>query len=367
MPNLLLCMTPGVGLNTWEKIGNLNRELRPYVEYVQRGWNVKVLTFGRKEVPYLPEGIEAFQVPGSYLLLFLPWTHKKLGKWADIIKTNQSYHAWLYTRSARYWKKPILLRCGYVHGEYLETTAGLTLKTRCYQRLEKKAFQGATRCQVPTEDLSQWAQERYDISQEKTSVVPNYVDTDIFRPLEGTQKRENSVIAVGRLVHVKRFDMLIRACSEVPGCTLTIVGEGTERHNLESLARSLSVELRLLGNINNKELPRLLQEHRVFAITSEWEGNPKALLEAMACGMPCLCVDGAGIQNVIEDGRNGLLVGASPHELTKGLVALLGDKALITRLTEMARKDILKYYGFNKCFDDEYNIVRSMLGMHSFI
>ena len=366
MPNLLFCMTPGVSLQIWENIGTLQRELRPYEEYLRRGWKVKILTFDRKEVPDVPEGIETVLVPGSHLLLLLPWTHKKLGKWADIIKANQSYNAHFYTRAARYWKKPILLRCGYVHGEYLETTAGPTLKTRCYQRLEKKAFQGATHCQVPTEDLLQWTQERYDISKEKTSVVPNYVDTDIFRPLEGIQKRDNSVISVGRLTHVKRFDMLIRACSEVPGCTLTIVGEGEERHNLEGLARSLSVELRLPGNIHNEELPRILQEHRIFAITSEREGHPKALLEAMACEMPCLCVDRIGIRNIIENARNGLLIGASSNELTRGLETLLGDTTLKTRLAEMARKDILKYYGFNKCFDDEYNTVLSMLDMHPY-
>ena len=52
-------MTPGVGLKIWENIGSLNRELRPYREYVKRGWTVKILTFDKDLIPGLPEGIEA--------------------------------------------------------------------------------------------------------------------------------------------------------------------------------------------------------------------------------------------------------------------------------------------------------------------
>ena len=128
-------MTPGVSLNTWKKIGSIKRELKPYKEYVRNGWNVKVLTFDKSSIPDLPEGIEAVPFRHRQLLWFLPWTHKELGKWADVIKTNQSHHAYFYTRAARHWKKPILLRCGYVHGEYLETVKGYTCRTRLYQWL----------------------------------------------------------------------------------------------------------------------------------------------------------------------------------------------------------------------------------------
>lgn len=80
MPNLLFCMTPGVGLNAWKSIGSLNRELKPYVEYVRRGWKVKILTFDKGEIPKLPDGIETVCMPNHRWLWFLPWTHKKLGE-----------------------------------------------------------------------------------------------------------------------------------------------------------------------------------------------------------------------------------------------------------------------------------------------
>lgn len=360
MPNLLLCMTPGIGLNTWESIGSLKRELSTYVEYVRRGWTVKILTFDKGKIPDLPEGIKAVRFPHRCLLFLLPWTHRKLSEWADVIKTNQSVHAYLYTKAARYWKKPILLRCGYVHGEYLETIKGLTSRVKLYQRMEAMAFQEATYCQVPTEELSKWVHKRYHIPENKISIVPNFVDIDLFRPM-AVDKKNRSVISVGRLVPVKRYDLLINACAEIPECRLTIVGEGPERQNLEDLARERKLNLHLAGNLPNEKLPQVLQANQVFAITSSWEGHPKALVEAMACGMPCLCVDGIGIKNIIEDGKNGRFVKASHDSLVGGISELFEKRVLRDNLSMGAREYAVDHYGFNTCFSREYDSISSIM------
>lgn len=358
MPNILLCMTPGVGLNTWKSIGVLNRELKPYVEYVRRGWKVKILTFDSYNIPELPEGIEAILFPHHYLLWLLPWTYKDLGSWADVIKTNQSHRAYCYTRAAKQWGKPILLRCGYVGGQNLESAKGLTLKTRAYQRKEARAFKDATRCQVPTKELSEWVQKRYYIPKERISVVPNFVDTDIFRPIEGIQKKGRSIISVGRLVPIKQFELLIEVCAEISGCTLTIVGDGPERKYLDNLAKELDVDLNLPGNLPNEELPRILQEHRVFAITSKWEGHPKALIEAMACGMPCIGIETVGIQNFIMHGENGWIVKPTVQDIKEGVEAILKDSSLSESLGMRAHRFAKDTYSFDNCFDIEYKNIQ---------
>lgn len=360
MPNLLLCMTPGIGLNTWKGIGSLKRELSTYVEYVRRGWKVKILTFDKGKPPDLPEGIKTVHFPHRCLLFLLPWTHRKLFEWADVIKTNQSVHAYLYTKAARYWKKPILLRCGYVHGEYLETTMGLTPKVRLYQRMEASAFQGATRCQVPTEELSKWVHKRYHIPENKITIVPNFADTGLFKPMV-IDKKNKSVISVGRLVPVKRYDLLINACAEIPGCRLTIVGEGRERQNLENLAKERKLDLNLTGNLPNEKLPQVLQERQIFAITSSREGHPKALIEAMACGMPCVCVEGIGICNIIENGKNGQLVKASHDSLASGISELIENHVLRDNLSRGAREYVLAHYEFDACFSREYDLISSII------
>lgn len=358
-------MTPGVGLNTWLRIGSMSRELKPYVEYVRRGWKVKILTFDKNKIPELPAGIEAVRFPNHRLLWFLPWSHRKLGEWADVIKTNQSVHAYFYTSAARIWRKPILLRCGYVQGEYLETTIGRSPKVRFYQRLEGKAFRQATQCQVPTKELSEWVQRKYKVPEQRISVVPNFVDTELFKPMPEMQKIDKSVISIGRLAPVKQFDLLIRACAEIPGCKLTIVGEGQERETLKNLAKELNVNLRLPGNLPNEELPKILNQHQVFAITSKWEGHPKALIEAMACGLPCLAVKSTGIDNLIEHGTNGWLVASQSERISRGLVQLLEDVKLAIRLSVNAQRFAKESFGFVKIMNDELIICNRLMN-HAF-
>jgi len=354
-------MTPGVRLNDWKRIGTLSRELRPYLEYIKRGWNIKILTFDRDEFRELPEGIEIVRFPKRTLLWFLPWTHKKLGEWADLIKTNQSHHAYFYTRAARLWKKPLFLRCGYVHGEYLETTYGLTLKTKFYQLLEAKAFREAVHCQVPTKELADWVKKKYGIDTAQLSVIPNFVDAEIFKPIDGIKKKEKSVISIGRLTPVKRYDLLIRACSSIPGCELTVIGEGPEKMRLQQIARSCGLKLTLPGNILNESLPQFMQEHMVFAITSEREGHPKALIEAMACGMPCLGVKAIGIENIMKHGENGWLAEPDHESVRKGLSTLFEKTDLCSRISRGAREYAFTYYDFDKCFSLEYSTIESIL------
>ena len=357
MSNLLFCMTPGVSLAHWEKNGSLQRELRPYIEYARQGWKVKILTFDKEVVPGMPIGIEIVKFPHHRLLPFLPWLNRDLGRWADVIKTNQSFKAYYYTNAAKEWQKPIILRCGYVHGEYLESTEGQSINTKKYQAKEAKAFYDATCCQVPTEKLAKWVKTNYQIDQKKIVVVPNFVDIEIFRPYVGVKQISNSVVSVGRLASVKRFDLLVRACAKIPDCELTIIGEGEERERLRHLAEELGSTLNLPGNIPNNELPGLLQTHQVFATTSLREGHPKALIEAMACGVPCIGVKAAGIDNLIKLDHNGLLVGASVERLRDGMIRLFRDEELRSRISMAAIKFVAESFSFDKCISTEFSVI----------
>jgi glycosyltransferase involved in cell wall biosynthesis len=355
-------MTPGVGLRTWKEIGSINRELMPYREYLKNGWKVTILTYDRDDFPAHYEGFDIVRIPYRKLHLFaLPWIHRALGKWADLIKTNQSNQAHYYTAAAKRWNKPILLRCGYVHGEYIENIFGAIPKTVRYQRKEARAFQSATHCQVTTEELSDWVSTRYGIAKDKISVVPNFVDTDTFRPMDDLEKTPFSVISVGRLSPEKQYDMLIEACSGIVNCHLTIVGEGAERSRLLSLAREIGVHLDLPGNIANDQIPRVLARNQVFALTSKWEGHPKALIEAMACGMACVGVDSPGISNVIQQGRNGILVEGNPRQLRESIRQLLESVDRRRPVEHGARRFVEENYAFQVLIDRELRIAQSLL------
>jgi glycosyltransferase involved in cell wall biosynthesis len=118
-------------------------------------------------------------------------------------------------------------------------------------------------------------------------------------------------IGVGRLVPQKNFAMLVRAFAlqASPGDRLTIAGEGPERAKLERLARELGVADRVFlpGHLGSTD--DLLQEADVFVLSSDYEGLPAVLIEAMAAGLPIVATDcSTAISDLLDFGRQGILV-----------------------------------------------------------
>jgi glycosyltransferase involved in cell wall biosynthesis len=157
--------------------------------------------------------------------------------------------------------------------------------------------------------------------------------------------------AVGRLSPEKGFDLLVRAVARLlqdrHDLALVIAGEGDEAPRLQRLIDELGVgdRVRLLGFCAD---PRAVYEALDgFVLSSLREGLPNVLLEAMAVGVPALATRIAGIPRLIEDDVNGLLVEPdSIDELTRGIVRLIGDAGLRTRLGQAGRRTIEQRYDF---------------------
>lgn len=156
--------------------------------------------------------------------------------------------------------------------------------------------------------------------------------------LEGTHR----LLAMGRLNEEKGFDLLLTAFANLvekhPDWVLTILGEGAERHRLERQVR----ELGLGGRV---ELPgfepdpwRVMRASEAFVLSSRYEGMPSALMEAMACGLPCVSFDcPTGPADLIESGVSGLLVRTGDvMGLSHALGRIMADARLRTRLGEAA-------------------------------
>jgi glycosyltransferase involved in cell wall biosynthesis len=149
------------------------------------------------------------------------------------------------------------------------------------------------------------------------------------------------VVAVGRLVPVKRHDLLFRALAEarrtVPELRAVIVGEGYERPRLEALRRELGAEewLELRGRVDERAKLALYRSAWVLASASLREGWGMTLTEAAACGTPSVATDIPGHRDAVDDGVTGLLVG--DDGLGRALARVLGDDELRGRLGRAAR------------------------------
>ncbi len=174
---------------------------------------------------------------------------------------------------------------------------------------------------------------------EQVSVVPPGVDA-CYTP-GGAKSPRPLVLAVGRLVPVKRFDRLVAAMAELhrrrPEVECVIVGEGSERHRLEALRHELGADgyVSLPGRLSATELVEAYRRAWVVAATSVREGWGMTVSEAAACGTPAVASSIAGHRDSVVDGQTGFLV-ASRAEMVDRLDEVIVDDGLRERLSKAA-------------------------------
>jgi glycosyltransferase involved in cell wall biosynthesis len=195
------------------------------------------------------------------------------------------------------------------------------------------------------------------VDEKKCLVIPNGLDAQAIAPVEdktelrralGLAVGEPVVVSVGRLSDQKRVDWLVQAWARVeaehPTARLYIVGDGEERVALEKLADALGLRrCAFLGR--QTEAHRFFQAADLGVITTMFEAQPYALLEAMACSCPMVGTRADGVKDTIDDGVNGRLVRvADPVKLAEAILELLADPAGRQEMGRKAREKVLAEY-----------------------
>jgi glycosyltransferase involved in cell wall biosynthesis len=165
-------------------------------------------------------------------------------------------------------------------------------------------------------EVAQFAVANYKAPAERIHVVYNGVDTVRFgsrrAPSANSHLQSLVVGTVARLERQKNLDVFLEAAAcvrrSVPNARFEIVGEGMERRHLEeqALSRCLGDVVRFRGA--TRDVPGFLRTIDQFWLTSDWEGTPNVVLEAMAAGLPVIATKVGGTSEIIEHGRTGFLV-----------------------------------------------------------
>lgn len=188
----------------------------------------------------------------------------------------------------------------------------------------------------------------WGVRESRIRVIYNGVDLPKTAPSHGTYPRR--VIAAGRLVPWKNFDALIKALSyvlqRVPDATLMIAGDGPELERLKSLADAPMLRGKVIfaGRLKREDLLRAIAESAVFALPSSYEGFSHQLVEAFACGSAVVASRAGGNAELVEDGKNGLLV--EPGDavgLSKAILRFLEDPAFAAECGREAMKDLSRF------------------------
>lgn len=182
---------------------------------------------------------------------------------------------------------------------------------------------------------------------------------DTPSPREG-----RTVLAIGRLVPAKGFDILIRAWAHVaarhPGWRLSIVGEGEQRAALEGSIDAMNLAERVALPGSTPDVEAHYRNAAIFCLSSRYEGFGLVLLEAMAFGLPIVSTDcESGPRELIHDGVNGLQVPVDdPHALANALCRLVEDASLGGALGDHARNDARRH-GIDAVIGDWIDLLRS--------
>jgi glycosyltransferase involved in cell wall biosynthesis len=229
------------------------------------------------------------------------------------------------------WRRqPRLVFLHHVHGEMWDMvlSKGLARLGDILERRVAPPIYGRTTIMTLSDSSKEEIVERLHLREERVHVVPPGIE-ERFGP-GGERSATPHVVAVGRLVPVKRYDLLIRQLAEVkrrvPTLTAEIIGEGYERVALETLRSDLGAEgwLSMPGRVSDDEQLAAYQRAWLVASSSLREGWGMTLTEAAACGTPAVATDIAGHRDAVRQGSSGLLVG-SDAELAPAMTGLLVD------------------------------------------
>lgn len=203
--------------------------------------------------------------------------------------------------------------------------------------------------------------------RKKSIVIPNsvFIKNDIDYDIE-TKK---IIVAMGRLTYQKGFDTLIKTFSifskSYQEHMLYIIGDGEDKEKLHDLIKELNLSEKVVLLGNQKNVEKYLMQSEMFILSSRYEGMPNALMEAMACGLPCISTDcEAGPSELIDNYVNGILVEVdNVEELLSKMNELAENQKLRKKLGTNAKK-ILDTNSPDKIFSSYYDYMKKIYFKH---
>lgn len=225
-------------------------------------------------------------------------------------------------------------------------------KNPFWKLVQRRVLKRAAFVTAVSDEIRRILELDYGIPREKIGIVPNGIDETEFQEVRVLRPKSDhdSVAFLGSLRPVKDPLTALRAFRlahiAFPQFKLEIVGDGPLRTQLEKYVKdnNLVESVTITGSVNHKKALAALAKADFFLMSSVSEGFPNALLEAMSLGKTVIATAVGGVNDLVENGRSGLLVPAkSPEKLSEALVRVLADRELARRMGEAAQETSRDY------------------------
>jgi glycosyltransferase involved in cell wall biosynthesis len=373
-----LFFTRGISLAVWLESGIFAREKKIYEELLNTKVFAKVywITYGKSDADIakklkldglLHKNIDIVGIP-KYLWflknrswiysLIIPFIHYKILKCSDAYKTNQMDGAWAALISKFLFKRKLIVRTGYMLSNAI--LAKGFFKKNISIMIEKLIYRFADLAIVTSQHDKIYVQNNYPVKH--LEIIPNYVDTSLFKPLNG-RRCSHSLLYVGRLSEDKNLFNLIEGCSR-SGFNLDLYGSGFLRDKLEMFANNLPGDFRFYDPVPNNRLPEIYNQYAFYILASPKEGMPKTLIEAMACGCVCIGTNVEGINEIIND-ENGLMIeDISVKSITNLLLKIRTKKYDdFTSIVGKSLRMVEKEFSIKHLVKKESRLIRNVLNV----
>jgi len=222
-----------------------------------------------------------------------------------------------------------------IHGEH----GTIKTDTQLHIQIQRWLWRATDQVLSVSEVLRENLHKKFDFPKERIRVVTNGVDLARFdfsrngvdyKARLGFSSKTLLIGAVGRLVPVKAYPLLLKVClsvfKEIPNAHLLLVGDGPLLDTLVQSAQDDEMANRVHFLGARKDVPEILRGLDVYVLSSENEGMSNTILEAMACGRPVIATAVGGNPELVVDGETGLLVPPNdPHAMAAAITKLLRD------------------------------------------
>lgn len=229
------------------------------------------------------------------------------------------------------------------HTQYWEYTHYIPFPQEAIQEFLRNAIHNwlkvfMRKCQhivIPSESIKEILIREYGL-EDRYTVIPTGTDLKPFLQADGQAVRQSQgwqddkvIISIGRLASEKNWETLFRAVAQVyaqhPTMRLVLIGDGPQKQTLEELAAELGIAERITftGQLSFEEIPAYLKAADMFSFASVTETQGLVTIEAMAAGLPVVAVDGSGTHDIVDNGKEGLLVENDPNALAFAINEML--------------------------------------------
>lgn len=371
---MIICVffSYGISLNDWFLNGSIDRELLLYKELSKKGYKFIFITYGNNYDKKLAEKYSYIEVIPIYSIVkksklkffnFLKiikaafLIKNKINK-VNILKTNQLTAGVLACLLKFLSKKKLILRLGFEPLQQFEIENKYSKLFLIFIKfIFLLMYLYSDLVSVSSYQIKNFIVKKYNISPKKIKYNWNYVDTNLFKPLN--LKKKNRLLFIGRLVDVKNIFFLLESLvgTEIG---LDIIGDGELKGEIKVFIKRHNLDVKILNPVDHFKLPLIINTYFIYVICSNIEGNPKTLLEAMSCETAVIATNSQGINEIIINNVNGIISQKNTNKFLQNIISLINNSESRRLLASNARKLIIKNCSLDSYLKYEISLYKNL-------